>query len=49
VVGRLERKTEADFNATTDPCTAYPTADIALWEGKSGGQGYILCLEPIKK
>jgi hypothetical protein len=49
VVARLEGKTEADFNATTDPCTVYPAADVAVWEGKSGAKGYILCLEPIKK
>jgi hypothetical protein len=51
VVGKLEDKTEAEFDAASDtnPCTAFPTAESAFWEGKKGGKGYILCLEPIKK
>jgi hypothetical protein len=51
VVGKLNDKTEAEFDAASqsNPCTAFPTAESAFWEGEKGGKGYILCLEPIKK
>lgn len=49
VVGKVEGMTEATFKATDNPCTAYPTAESALWGSEKGGKGYVLCLEPIKK
>jgi hypothetical protein len=49
VAGRIEGKTEAEFNASENPCTAYPTAESAFWSGKRNRSGYILCLEPVKK
>ncbi|MFC4108788.1 LppU/SCO3897 family protein [Micromonospora zhanjiangensis] len=52
VVGKLKDKTEADLDAASkgdNPCSAYPTAESAFWEGEKGGKGYILCLEPVKK
>jgi hypothetical protein len=49
VVGKVDGKTEAEFKASDNPCTAYPTAENALWGGKEGSKGYILCLEPVKK
>lgn len=49
VVGKVEGKTEAEFKASDNPCTAYPTAESGLWSGKPGGKGDILCLEPVKK
>ncbi|HEX7743673.1 MAG TPA: hypothetical protein VF462_00190 [Micromonosporaceae bacterium] len=49
VVGKIDGKTEAQLNAGGNPCTAYPTAEIALWGGEKGRKGYILCLEPVKK
>jgi hypothetical protein len=48
VVGKIEGKTEAEFTASDNPCTAYATAESALW-GEEGSKGYILCLEPVKK
>jgi hypothetical protein len=49
VVGKIDGKTEADFNASDNPCSAYATAESALWGGEKGSKGYILCLEPVKK
>jgi hypothetical protein len=49
VVGKIDGKTEAEFTASSNPCTAYPTAESAFWKGKKGSTGYILCLEPVKK
>lgn len=49
VVGKVEDQTEAQFQASDNPCTAYPTAETFYWEGKKGGSGYVLCLEPVKK
>ncbi|HEY0697919.1 MAG TPA: hypothetical protein VGD43_08930 [Micromonospora sp.] len=51
VVGKIDNKTEAEFNASSvsNPCEAFPTAESAFWKGEKGGTGYILCLEPVKK
>jgi hypothetical protein len=49
VVGKVEDQTEAQFQQADNPCTAYPTAETFYWEGKKGGNGYVLCLEPVKK
>src|SRR5262245_19779580 len=48
VVGRLSDKTEAQFDADDDPCSDFPTSEMAYWEGKTGQTGFILCLEPKK-
>jgi hypothetical protein len=49
VVGKLDGWSEADFEASDNPCPAFPTAENFYWEGKKGGVGYVLCLEPIAK
>ncbi|MEV0719927.1 hypothetical protein [Asanoa sp. NPDC050611] len=49
VAGKVEDIKEADFNAQENSCTAYPTAESSLWMGKKGGNGDVLCLEPLKK
>jgi hypothetical protein len=50
VVGKVEGKTEAQFNTETEKiCGPYPTAETAFWSGKSGSKGFVLCLEPVKK
>lgn len=49
VVGRIEDRTEAEVTANdvTQLCAAYPTARSVYWEGRKGGKGYLLCLEPL--
>ena len=47
VVGKLDNKKESDLNPNV--CAAYPTTVSGFWKGHKGGNGYILCLEPIKK
>lgn len=49
VVGKVEDRTEAEFVASDVArlCAAQPTARNAYWEGKKGGKGYVLCLEPV--
>ncbi|GIF77804.1 LppU/SCO3897 family protein [Asanoa siamensis] len=50
VVGKVDNIKEADFKPTDDTsCTAYPTAEASLWMGREGGNGDVLCLEPLKK
>jgi hypothetical protein len=49
VVGIVANKTEAQFNADDNICGAYPTAVSALWQGRSGGTGKVLCLADAKK
>jgi hypothetical protein len=49
VVGVVENKTETQFNTDDKICSAYSTAESALWQGTAGKAGSVLCLEPIKK
>ncbi|GAA1875497.1 LppU/SCO3897 family protein [Asanoa iriomotensis] len=49
VAGKVENVKEADFDASQNSCTAYPTAEASLWMGKKGRDGDVLCLEPLKK
>jgi hypothetical protein len=51
VVGEVADVKEAAFNASENDtsCTAYPTAEASFWSGKEGGNGDVLCLEPVKK
>lgn len=46
VVGRLNDKTKAEFDADDDPCSSFPTSLLSYWEGERGQTGFILCLEP---
>jgi hypothetical protein len=48
VVGKVDDKTETDFNIDNHVCDAYPTAKSALWQGETGKKGSVLCLEPAK-
>jgi hypothetical protein len=49
VVGKVPNKTEVQFNADDHICDAYPTAVSALWQGRAGGVGSVLCLADAKK
>ncbi|GAB3139553.1 hypothetical protein GCM10027290_08930 [Micromonospora sonneratiae] len=49
IVGKVENKTESEFRQSEDICSAFPTTESGYWEGKKGGTGYVLCLEPVKK
>jgi len=50
VVGEVDNVSEADFNATENDtsCTAYATSTASFWAGRKGGNGDVLCLEPMK-
>jgi hypothetical protein len=52
VVGRVENKTEAEFNADNAGdlkicADAGFEAEAEFWSGREGGSGYILCLGPV--
>lgn len=49
VVGRIEDKTESEAatNDVAQLCSVHPAARSAYWEGRKGGKGYVLCLEPL--
>jgi hypothetical protein len=49
VVGVVNGKTQAQFNADDNVCKDFATAQSALWQGTAGKAGSVLCLEPIKK
>jgi hypothetical protein len=49
VVGVVENKTESQFRTDDKICSAYTTAESALWQGTPGKSGSVLCLEPLKK
>ena len=49
VVGVVANKTEVQFDADDNICDPYPTAVSALWQGRSGGSGSVLCLADAKK
>ncbi len=52
VRGEVEKVREEDFDAAGENyagCAAYPTAEAWFWSGTEGGNGDVLCLEPIKK
>jgi hypothetical protein len=46
VAGRVEGKKQFD---TRDACKPWDDATSSYWSGKQGGEGYVLCLAPIKK
>lgn len=48
VVGIVNGLNRAEFDAAENPCTAYSTAESALWIGKEGRDGTTFCLEPVK-
>jgi len=48
VAGKLNGKTEAQADSNS-VCAAYPDTEMSFWSGRSGGKGYVLCLEPVKK
>lgn len=45
VVGKLEDKTQVEFNTNLNICRDFPEAGSAYWEGKRGRSGYVLCLK----
>ena len=51
VVGKIDNVREETFNASEEDtsCTGYPTATASFWSGTKGGNGDVLCLEPITK
>ena len=49
VVGIVPNKTESQFNVDDHLCDPYPTAVSALWQGRTGGSGSVLCLADAKK
>lgn len=50
VVGVVEDKfTSVEFDKSDNPCTAFATAENAIWVGKGTSKGDVWCLEPIKK
>jgi len=49
VVGVVANRTETQFDNDDHICDAYPTAVSALWQGKAGGTGSVLCLANAKK
>jgi hypothetical protein len=52
VVARVSNVSEKAFAADTDgaTCAAHKTVENSLWGGREGSDdGYVLCLEPIKK
>lgn len=49
VIGKVTDKSEAAFNTSAgDICSAFPTTESAFWWGERGGNGDVLCLEPMK-
>ncbi len=48
VVGRIEDKKQDEGGADGAICSPYPTAEALYWEGREGGKGNFLCLEPFK-
>ncbi|MFI0353049.1 hypothetical protein [Actinomadura sp. 9N407] len=49
VVGKVPDKTQVQFSISSRTiCKAYPQAKTAFWKGESGGDGYVLCLAPVK-
>ena len=52
VIGRVDNKTEAEFNADNEAkiCTeaGFTETESWIWSGKPGGKGYILCLTERK-
>jgi hypothetical protein len=51
VVAKVPNITDAQFKADKDfsTCKAYDTAENSLWSGTKGSDGYVLCLQPVKK
>jgi hypothetical protein len=51
VVGKVPDVSEKKFNADSDfaLCKTFATAENSLWSGTEGADGYVLCLEPVKK
>ncbi len=48
VTGVVEGEvSEAAFDADPDPCTDFPSATVALWDGGVGGDGTVYCGEPL--
>ena len=48
VTGKIENKTEDEFNRDREICAEYQDAGSAYWEGERGKAGYVLCLSPRK-
>jgi hypothetical protein len=49
VVGVVENKTSAQFQADDNLCQAFPTAESVLWLGETGKAGKVFCLAPKGK
>ncbi len=51
VVGKVPGVSEATFNGDSDfgICKRHLTAQNSLWSGSKGSDGYVLCLEPVRK
>jgi hypothetical protein len=49
VVGIVKDKTETQFTIDDKICDAYPTAETAIWQGKTGSTGSVFCLAPNTK
>jgi hypothetical protein len=47
VAGRVEDVTEID--ASLSSCDHFDSADSSFWQGESGGKGFVLCLDKLKK
>lgn len=50
ILGKVEDKTEAEFQKDDNICDAWPKTTDLFWEGEEteGAKGYVLCLGPIK-
>ena len=44
VAGKVRDKSEAEVDDPGAVCAAYPTFEVAYWEGERGGNGDVLCL-----
>jgi hypothetical protein len=51
VVGKVDNKTKAQFTTDDTICQPYVQAGAttALWGGKSGSTGFVLCLGPVRE
>jgi hypothetical protein len=51
VVGKVPNVSEATFDTDTTfaTCGTFATAENSMWSGVKGSDGYVLCLEPVKK
>lgn len=47
VLGKIENKTEAEFEGDRAICDKFPATTAEYWGGKQGEKGYVLCLGDV--